>query len=348
MKIAVLGIGSIGLVAGVLMTRAGYDVTLIDSWPDNVKALHERGGKIIGALNVSTPVKAVDYDNISGMFDLVVLATKQRQVREAMERIKPHLAPDFSIVCMCNGICEDLLCELFGKEHIIGCSVNFPATLIEPGITELTSNFKALPHVYGLGECSGAPTERTYRVAKVLESVGPIELTDNIWGLKWTKIMHNSAWSGMSVCLGTTMGNVSFQDESCAAACYILLETAKVMEGLGITPVPLPVDQFVPTVDALSFSSKSELYAKFPALREKRKGNHAHASMLQDIVSGRIPTEVDQINGKVVEGGKKCNVPTPFNEKVVEIVHRIERGELQPCWNNIKLFNFPRLVDTAG
>ena len=342
MRIAVIGIGSIGLVAGVLITRAGYDVTLIDSWDKNVTALKNQGGRITGAIEVSEQVHAVDYNEISGIYDVVILATKQRQVYEAINRIGPHLAKGFTIICMCNGICEDLLCEFFGAQHIVGCSVNFPASLVEPGITKLTSNFKALPHVYGIGECSGEITERTYEIAKILENVGPVEIIDNIWGLKWTKLMHNCAWSGLSVCLGTTMGEVSFQDESCLAACHILLEVAKVMEALDITPVPLPVDQFIPTVEALSFETKEDLESKFQLFREKRKGNHAYASMLQDIMSGRTPTEVEQINGKVVREGKKHGVPTPFNETVVNIVHKIENRELQPCWDNIQFFPFPK------
>lgn len=345
MKTAIIGAGSVGLVPGVLMTRAGYDVTLIDGWDKNVKALQENGGKIIGAMEVSSPVKAVGYDNIEGIFDLVILATKQSEVKHVMSLIKPHLSEDFIIVSMCNGICEDMLCEMLGESHVIGCSVYFPASMRGPGVTELTSNFQALENTYGLGECSGAPKERTCEVVKMLESVGHIDLIDNIWGLKWTKVMQNSAWSGMSVCLGATHGEIAYADDSCTAVRYILLEAATVMEALHITPVMLLLDRFIPTVEALSFSTETELRALFPLFREKRKGNKAQASMLQDIQNGRTETEVEQINGKIVEGGKKCGVPTPFNTKIVEIVHKIERGELTPCWDNIKLFDFPTLAD---
>ena len=61
------------------------------------------------------------------------------------------------------------------------------------------------------------------------------------------------------------------------------------------------------------------------------------ASMLQDIENGKI-TEVDFINGIVGVYGRKHGVKTPYNDKVVEIVHRMEKGELKPGFENVKLF----------
>ena len=59
--------------------------------------------------------------------------------------------------------------------------------------------------------------------------------------------------------------------------------------------------------------------------------------MLQDLEKGKL-TEVDSINGAVSEYGRKVACPTPMNDKVVEIIHRIEKGELKPSFDNLKLF----------
>ena len=59
--------------------------------------------------------------------------------------------------------------------------------------------------------------------------------------------------------------------------------------------------------------------------------------MLQDLEKGKL-TEVDAINGAVSEYGRKVGFPTPANDKVTEIIHRIEKGELKPCVDNLKLF----------
>ena len=61
------------------------------------------------------------------------------------------------------------------------------------------------------------------------------------------------------------------------------------------------------------------------------------ASMLQDIEKGKR-TEVDAINGAIAAYGRKIGFPTPMNEKVTDIIHRIEQGELKPSFDNLKLF----------
>ena len=52
-------------------------------------------------------------------------------------------------------------------------------------------------------------------------------------------------------------------------------------------------------------------------------------SMLQDLEAGR-ETEVDVVNGGVAGKGRELGIPTPANDKVVELVHAIERGETKP------------------
>ena len=59
--------------------------------------------------------------------------------------------------------------------------------------------------------------------------------------------------------------------------------------------------------------------------------------MLQDIEKGKL-TEVDAINGAVSAYGRKVGVPTPINDRVVELIHRIERGEIKPSFDNLKYF----------
>jgi 2-dehydropantoate 2-reductase len=68
-----------------------------------------------------------------------------------------------------------------------------------------------------------------------------------------------------------------------------------------------------------------------------RKHAKLKASMLQDIEKGKL-TEVDAINGAVSDYGRMVGCPTPANDKVVEIIHRIEKGELKPGFANLSLF----------
>ena len=60
--------------------------------------------------------------------------------------------------------------------------------------------------------------------------------------------------------------------------------------------------------------------------------------MLQDIQKG-LPCEIDSINKVISDMGKKCNVATPYNDKVVEIVKKMEAKQLKPDFNNVLLFS---------
>jgi 2-dehydropantoate 2-reductase len=68
-----------------------------------------------------------------------------------------------------------------------------------------------------------------------------------------------------------------------------------------------------------------------------RKHAKLKASMLQDLEKGKL-TEVDAINGAVSDYGRKIGFPTPVNDKVVEIIHMIEKGQLKPGFENLQYF----------
>jgi 2-dehydropantoate 2-reductase len=344
MRVAVLGAGSVGMMVGALLTKGGVSAQLVDSYPANVAALNQNGARITGYLDELVPVKATTYDSIEGVFDLVLLLTKHTGMKAAIDAIRGHLTSDFAVVAMSNGIPEDAVAEMVGAEHVLSAAINFAATMKGPGVTEATSNFRALPAVFNLGEYSGKATGRTQQVQRILSCVGPTKISDNMRGMKWTKLMGNATFSGLSVVLGCTFGEASADDCSYTCARYISLEVARVMEAQGLTPVEW-WGGIIPTVKNLAFSNKRELFGNIPELRENRKGNHGVASMLQDIRNGRLPTEIDEINGKVVSTATKCGIPAPFNTTIVDIVHKIERGELQPSWDNLKLFQFPPLPD---
>ncbi len=60
--------------------------------------------------------------------------------------------------------------------------------------------------------------------------------------------------------------------------------------------------------------------------------------MLQDIKNGKF-CEVEAINGNVCEWGRKCHVPTPINDRIVEVIKKAESGEIKPQAANIHLFD---------
>jgi len=341
MKIAVLGAGSLGMIAGAMMTKAGYDCTLIDANADHVAALNMKGARIIGKYEDLIQVEAVLPENAAGIFDVIMLQTKQMHMLDALAGIEKNMRDDTIIVTLQNGVPEDKVAARYGKSRVIGGSVFHGAKYIEPGVSELTTDFDCM-HTY-IGELDGRITPRLKEIETILISAGGASVTEDILGVKWTKLIMNTAISGVSAALGCTFGAAVDNYDSMRCMAFICGEGARVMEKKGLKPVEM--EGFLPTVENYSLSNKADLAKSEIQLKELISYSYDEiASMLQDIWAGRTQCEIDDINGKVASEGNALGIPTPFNEKIVDIVNRILKGELKPEFTNIKCFEFPELI----
>ena len=340
MRIAVLGAGSLGMISGAMIAKAGYDCTLIDANADHVAALNKNGAKIIGKHADVIPVEARLPGEVTGVFDVIMLQTKQMHMLSALAGIEKNMKNDTVIVTLQNGIPEDKVAGHYGREHVIGGSVFHGAKFIEPGVSELTTDFDCM-HTY-VGELDGRITPRLKEIETVLSHAGGASVTDDILGVKWTKLIMNAALSGVSAALGCTFGAAADNHSSMLCMAYICVEGAKTMEKKGLKPTEM--EGFLPTVENYSFSNKKELANVERQLKELISYSYDEvASMLQDIWAGRTECEIGDINGKVALDGAELGIPTPFNLKIVEIVNRIIKGELKAEFSNIRFFEFPEL-----
>ena len=172
-------------------------------------------------------------------------------------------------------------------------------------------------------------------VRALLELMGPVEVEDNFIGVRWSKLLVNAAFSGMSACLGCTFGEVAADKRSRRVVQALIKECIDVCAASGIRIEPIQGKDVVRLLDYHNPLKKAISFFLIPIAIRK----HAllKASMLQDLEKGKM-TEVDSINGVVSAQGRKVGVPTPCGDKVVEIVHRIEAGELRPEFSNVSLF----------
>jgi 2-dehydropantoate 2-reductase len=192
-----------------------------------------------------------------------------------------------------------------------------------------------------LGELDGSVTERVKKVAGILEKICPTEITTNLAGIRWAKLLINATLSGMSASLGCTFGDILDSDRALACAAFIGDETIQVAARLGVTLEKIQGAD----LRILAFKTKAEMTQKFGIYRAVF-GPHKllKASMLQDIEKG-LKTEIGAINGVVSESGKKTGIATPINDKVVEIVKGIETGGMKAVFDNLSLFNLPDLPE---
>jgi 2-dehydropantoate 2-reductase len=139
MRIAVMGAGSLGTIVGAYLAHGGMDVELIDSYKDHVDRLNEEGAKVIGTTEFHARVKAITPAEKAGTYDLVLLLTKQLYNEAVLQELLPFLH-EGSVVCsLQNGIPEEVVGSIIGKERVIAGSVEFGATFIEPGVSNLTT-----------------------------------------------------------------------------------------------------------------------------------------------------------------------------------------------------------------
>jgi 2-dehydropantoate 2-reductase len=139
----------------------------------------------------------------------------------------------------------------------------------------------------------------------------------------------------MSAVLGCTFGEAAQPRESRRIVQALIKECIDVCKKGGIRIEPVQGKDIVKLLDYSTQIKKAISFFIIPiAIRKHAK---LKASMLQDIEKGKL-TEVDAINGAVSTFGRKVDFPTPTNDRVVEIIHKIERGELTPSFDNLKLF----------
>jgi 2-dehydropantoate 2-reductase len=339
MKIAVVGAGSLGTIMGALIAKNGLDVVLVDANNEHVDALNKNGATVTGTMEVNVPVTAITPDRMEGTYDLVLYLVKQTANEAALTSLLPHLH-EKSIVCtLQNGVPEDAVAMHVGRERVVGCAVGWGATWLRPGVSQLTSSPDKM--TFDLGELEGPPTERIKKVADVLESICPVIVTDNLAGIRWTKLLINATFSGMSAVLGCTYGDILDDRKALTCVTHIANEIITVVDAIGVTMEPMQGAD----LRMLAFGTKAEMESKFP-IYEAVFRPHAllKASMLQDIEKG-LKTEIDAINGVVCQTGSKVGVATLIDDKVVEIIKGIEGGKYKPVFDNLALFTLPEVPE---
>ena len=333
MRVAIYGAGSLGTILGAYISKAGLKIELINRNKAHVEALKAKGATIVGTVQFCQPVVAYTPDEMSGQYDIIFLMTKQQHNHEVVNMLKEYLTTDGVLVTFQNGLPEVQIASILGEERVLGCTVAWGATLQSPGVCELTSAPDALS--FSLGAISNQRNKYFDKVKELLEKMGTVDVEDNFIGTRWSKLLINAAFSGMSAVLGCTFGEAAQPSASRRIVQALIKECIDVCHAGNIRIEPVQGKDIVKLLNYTNSLKRAFSFFIIPiAIRKHAK---LKASMLQDIEKGKL-TEVDAINGAVSEYGRRVGCPTPMNDRVVEIIHKIERGELTPSFENLKLF----------
>lgn len=332
-RVLVVGCGGIGGIVSATLSRdiefgvelvgLTTNATIADAVTANGFRIHgdEGAGAIRG--RVVTELTAAEKP-----FDWVLLATQPPQVEEAARRVLPWLAPNGAMVCFQNGLCEARIARIAGPERVIGAVVAWGASMPEPGVYERTSNGG-----FTIGRIDGAEDPRLAELATVLEPIGPVNITRNLSGARWSKLAINCAISTLGTLAGARLGALMTHRHVRRLALEIMSEAVEVAraEKVRLEKVSGTIDlDWIALTPAERRSSGSMgLVAKHSMLLAVgARYRQMRSSMLAAIERGRVPA-VDFLNGEVTTHGKLRGVSTPVNAEAQAMVHALARGDLK-------------------
>ncbi len=332
-RYAIYGAGSLGTVLGAYITENGGQIDLINRNKAHVAALNEKGARIIGTVDMAVPVKAITPDQMDGAYDVILLMTKQLQNTTVVAQLKDHLSEEGVIVTLQNGLPEPGIAEIVGANRTMGCVVEWGATLSEPGVCILTSEPDSLS--FHMGKMEGISQAQFDMVKELLEKMCPVHEEENLMGARWSKLLINATFSGLGTVVGGTFGSVSENKLPRKIALACMKECIDVGHAAGVAFAPVQGKNITKLFYYKNGFKRAIATLLVPIAMKKHR--NIEPSMLQDIKNGKF-CEVDAINGIVCQWGRKENVPTPVNDRIVEVIKKFESGELIPQMDNIELF----------
>jgi len=314
-------------VLGALLCATPAEVTVLTTNPTIGDALRERGFRLRGDVSgrAGAPHAVLSAPPQTHDFDWVLLAVQPPQVESAAQSALGALAPDGQIVCFQNGLCEERVARLCGSERVVGGVVAWGASMLEPGVYERTS-----PGGFSLGVLKGGQARRLPELSRLLEVVGPVTITQNLAGVRWSKLAINCAVSTLGTLGGERLGALLRLRFVRRLALEVVTEAVLVARAEGVR-----LEKVIGTLDlewlaldpdhrqkpSMSLATRHALM-----LAVGTRYRRMRSSMLSALERGREPA-VDFLNGEVVERASRHGLAVPVNARARELVWAVARGE---------------------
>lgn len=345
-RIAIVGAGAVGGYAGAYMAQAGHDVTFIDGWPEHVEAMRKDGLTVTHLKDVApftVNVRALHITDVQGLsketpIDIAFVCTKSYDTAWATAMIQPYLARDGFVVSLQNCINEPVIASIVGEDKTLGSiASSITVELTGPGQVFRAAGKSGESHtVFRVGQPDGKITDRVKQVRDLVALTDSALTTNDLAGERWTKLVLNVMGNGVSACTGLKSRDCIADDRLRQFMARLGSEAIRVGQGLGHNLEEML--HLEPEIIARAGEGDAKAKRIYDENRldsiSKPGGGEHRPSMGQDMVKGRR-TEIEFMNGLVVEKGKQLGIATPANAVLTDIVKRVERGELRPDKNHL-------------
>jgi 2-dehydropantoate 2-reductase len=299
MKIAVVGSGALGGFFGFTFAVQGQQVTLVDVDTEKVAAIRKSGLTVStreGEKNATIPI--TDRVDEVGQVDLVFLSVKSYATHEAARSLKPLLGDQTLVMSIQNGIGNvEKIAAVTGEDRVIGGITAHSFQMLTPSHIRYVGG---AGHLH-IGKIEGDNTSRIHEIADILSNGGvKVEVNNDIQDYIWYKLLVNTPINAIAAITRLKNGEMGENKQVHALMRVVADEALAVAkaEKIRILMTDHPVDVCIPALMAASENK---------------------ASMLQDVEAKRR-TEIDAINGAIVERGEKLGIPTPVNKTLTDLV----------------------------
>lgn len=326
-----VGAGGVGGCVASRLARNGVEPVVIDTNVDHVRRLREPGLEV-GGLDGGVRTKLAAYtpsgaaNEMETAPDVVLLAVRSQATHAALEPIATHLSEASDVVSLQNGLNEDSIAGIVGDGRTIGCVVGFGATWIEPGRITLDANGDLT-----IGRLDGTTDDRIERLRELLNLAFRTNVTDNIRGALWGKMLVNSM-TVLGALGGMLTGELLVTSERRRLVAEIVAEGVDVAEAEG---VDLPNVFGIVPAEYIRRRGRDWLVTMDRVLIRVGEAYGAIKSVTwRDIELGREP-EIDAVTGEIVKRGELHGVPTLLNARVYAMLREISSGDRTPHTDNI-------------
>ena len=302
MKISVIGSGAMGSLFGGKLAIAGENVVLYDVYRDHIDTVNKEGLSIedaeTGKITVVHPQASSDPESVKNS-DVLLIFVKSTNTESVANQFKSFAAPHTIVLTLQNGLGNDaILVKHFGIERTAIGVTSQGATFLGPG--KIKHAGKGPTHIT---MADGNKTKLQDLAAALGRAGFETYISDEVTSLVWSKLIINVGINALTALLNVKNGQLLEYEDIKQVMADLVKEALIVVKKKGIQLI------------------YDDPLAQVYEVARKTASNSS--SMLQDFQKNR-PTEIDFINGAVVNEAHKLGISVPVNETVTRIIRTLD------------------------
>lgn len=325
MKIVCVGAGSIGLLVTAKLAAAGVDIALVARTDEQAVILSESGLTLAEGeteRTLAVPVRSFERLEAQGAErwpdgepDWVLLTVKQQHVSERLLTAVRKIAGRGRLLCFQNGIGHVGKIAAFVPPENIDLAVTTEgAKKLSASRVEHTGSGVTWIGPAARREADGQAAEAQKMMEKAMNEAGfRAFLSNQMEEVVWNKLLLNAVINPLTALTRLRNGELPATEARRRLMRELLEEGIALANGSGV-------------------NTRDDLWELLLDVCARTAGNVS--SMLQDVSEGR-KTEIDWINGAMLEAARAGNIPMPLHEAIYKLVKAVEPGEIpdvgQPC-----------------